>query len=87
MTNYGPHFEIHVNGIHIFTVNKLATMSGETYVTYHNNLTGAKDTRVYKTERAANIQIRKAENRVIRVYRDYIGETTPAAESNGDLLF
>lgn len=68
MKEYGPHFEIRVSGVLVFTANKLVTISGKTYVTYHNNLTGAKDTRVYKTERAANIQIKKTENRVLKIY-------------------
>lgn len=68
MTTYAPHFEYHINNTLVMTCNKLVTVTGETYVTFQNNITGVKETRVYKTERAADIQITKTHNKFSRVY-------------------
>lgn len=68
--HYANHYEIWINGNHIATTEKrkINHYPYTVEVTYANELTGISKSYYYKTEKAANTQITKFQNRIFKVY-------------------
>ena len=80
-TSYAGNFEVYHNGMHIFTFEKTVFWGGKTQVHYINELTKANSTRIYKSEKSADIQITKTTNKLLKMYKNYIFETESAADT------